>query len=140
MWIVDSDNFGHTTIDPKLVRTYWDKINKPKQWLAVIRGLNSKFGFDLEFVKKHQSDYRPNIMEVYFELQAGKIYRYGNFYIANGEYQSGYFAVNETQDKIITLEEVEVRRLFNMPVKNWEIQIEKTEVEKGKYADDDCPF
>lgn len=141
MWIVDEDIFGHTTISPKLARTYLDKVTMTKQWLAVISGIDPKFGFKRDFQKFSKSDFRHDFFEILYPLDSGKIYEYKNFYVALGEYSSGFFAVNEQGNKIITLESDEVRRLLNMPVKNWDKKKdEKPKFTLGQYAQDNLPF
>jgi hypothetical protein len=140
MWIVDEDILGHTIISAKQARTYLDKKSLTKQWLAVISGIDPKFGFKRDFVKRQQSDYRPDFWEMLYILETGKIYEYKNFYVAMGEYVSGFFAVNE-QNKILTLEKDEVRRLLNMPVKSWSNKNEeRTKFKLEEYVKDDIPF
>ena len=140
MWIVDEDIFGHTIISGKQARTYLDKKSFTKQWLAIISGIDPKFGFKREFVKRDQSDYRPDFWEMIYVLEAGKIYEYKNFYIALGQYTSGFFAINE-QGKVLTLEKDEVRKLLNMPVKSWANKNEeRTKFKLEEYVKDDIPF
>lgn len=141
MIIVDEDHLGNTIISPKLARTYLDKKSLTKQWLAIISGIDPKFGFKREFVKRQQSDYRPDFWEMLFPIEAGKIYQYNNFYVAFGQYTSGYFATSEQHDKIITLEKDEVRRLLGMPVKDWSKEKkEKPKFKLENYMSDDVPF
>lgn len=141
MWIVDADIFGHTVISPGLARTYLDKKSLTKQWLAHISGIDPKFGFKREFQKRSQTDYRPDFWEMLYPLEKGRIYEYKNFYIALGQYHSGFFAVNEEGSKIITLEQQEVRRLLNMPVKKWEnTPRPEAKFKLDSYASDDVPF
>lgn len=140
MWIVDKDIFGHTIISGKQARTYLDKKSFTKQWLAIISGIDPKFGFKREFVKRDQSDYLPDFWEMIYVLEAGKIYEYKNFYIALGQYTSGFFAINE-QGKVLTLEKDEVRKLLNMPVKSWANKNEeRTKFKLEEYVKDDIPF
>lgn len=140
MWIVDEDIFGHTIISGKQARTYLDKKSFTKQWLAIISGIDPKFGFKREFVKRDQSDYLPDFWEMIYVLEVGKIYEYKNFYIALGQYTSGFFAINE-QGKVLTLEKDEVRKLLNMPVKSWANKNEeRTKFKLEEYVKDDIPF
>ena len=140
MHVVDENVIGHTSIMPTVVRTYLDKKSLTKQWLAVISGIDPKFGFKRDFVKRSQSDFRPDFWEMIYALDKGKIYEYKNFYIALGQYDSGFFATNEQGDKILTLEKEEVRRLLNMPVKSWGEKKEKPKFKLDNYANDDVPF
>lgn len=139
--IIDSEELGHTTITPKMVRTYLDKISHTKQWLAKITGIDPKFGFKRDFEPKEKKDYRPDFWEMIYPLEKGCLYEYKNFYVALGQYCSGYFAVNEQGTKIISLEYEEVRRYLNMPVKNWDNrENKKTKFKLEEYFPDNAPF
>lgn len=133
MYLIDEEILGHTIISSKNIQTYRPIVGGEKLWVANINGIDPKFGFAREFVNREEDDFLENIKIVFFYIKAGKIYQYTNVYVDKGVYASGYFAVNEQGDKIISLTKDQVRKFLSMPVKDWKI-------EDIKYAKDDLEF
>jgi len=76
-----------------------------------------------------------------YPLEKGTLYQYNNFYVALGQYVSGYFAVIESGEKLISLESDEVRKFLNMPVKSWGLGPKnKPKFKLEEYAPDNAPF
>jgi len=144
MDIINEAIFGHTTINPVFIRTYYSNkyCSGIKQWVAEITGIDKSFGLKREFLKKQSGAFKvEDFQEIHFILKTGKIYQFNNLYVSQGHYTSGFMATCENNKEIITLEKEEVRRLFRMPVKNWNVKaiiIDKSE--NKNYAKDDVSF
>jgi hypothetical protein len=137
MQLIDEEILGHTIISSKNIQTYKSKTVFVKQWVAKITGIDPKFGFAREFIQAESDDFLEGIDIVFYYLKAGTLYQYNNLYVEKTMNASGYFAVNEAGDKILSLDKNEVRKLLGMPVKEWKEKIQK---EEKKYVSDDIEF
>lgn len=137
MYLIDEEILGHTVISPKMIQSYRLIAGGEKQWVAKITGIDKKFGFAREFVNREEDFFNKEMKITFYYLWPGIIYQYKNIYVdkeSTGiKYASGYIAINEQHDKLISLEENEVRKLLGMPVKDWVVQ-------EITYARDDLPF
>lgn len=133
MDLVNEEILGHTIISSKNIQTYKSKKVFVKQWVAKITGIDPKFGFAREFVQAESDEFLEDIDIVFFYLKSGTLYQYNNLYVDKTMNASGYFAVNEEGNKILSLTKEEVRKLLGMPVKEWK-------KEEKIYVPDDVPF
>lgn len=141
--VIESEHLGHTIISSKKVSSYKDKTKSRefKQWLAKVTGPCTTYGFKREFVKSKQSDHSKDFWRVEFILENGFLYEYKNLYAGQGEYVSGFFAINE-KGELLSLSLHQARKLMNMPVKDWTKpeKKEKVEIDESKFQKDDIPF
>jgi hypothetical protein len=130
---INEEILGHTIISPKMIQTYRPLVGGEKLWVAKILGIDKKFGFQREFVNREESSFMPEHNIVFFYLKAGGIYQYTNVFVEKGVFASGFIAVLENEEELLSLTKDQVRKFLGMPVKDWKI-------ERVEYASDDVDF
>jgi|GEM_PF-5772024 len=118
----DSIHLGISEIIAQMAKTYdfTDKQKSFSPWLAKIIGLDTKYGYKREFVKKNFGArmYNGKIQMLTFELENGSVYQFKNFLLlfVRPEAREGFFGV-DGKGQVIELGSDQVREYLNMRTK-----------------------
>jgi hypothetical protein len=147
--VINAEYLGISKITNTSVISFnWIHADKKvKQWVAIIEGVCSKFGYRRKFLNHEwkpapeKSGLASTLRAFRWVITPGHLYEYRNImadYCSN-HFVDGYFVAQP--DGIITLDKEQVRAYLNMPIKDGKfISTPSFKPPTGNFVDDDIPF